>query len=124
MHISGIFADFQKQDIEEKKQDIEREKQNIEEQKQDIEGTKQDTDILCLYDVKLQKANFSKKTLGHIQKLYEKFGSEKVFGRKEIIAELGITESPASELIRKLLEIEIIVPVQGKGKGKYVFSTH
>ncbi|MBD5631613.1 MAG: hypothetical protein HDP34_00060 [Clostridia bacterium] len=79
---------------------------------------------LSLYDVMLQKANFSKKTLGHIQKLYEKFGNEKVFGRKEIIDELGITESPASELIRKMLEIKIIAPVQGKGKGKYVFSTH
>ncbi len=124
MHISGIFADFQKQDIEGKKQDIEERKQDIRGQKQNIEGRKQDTDILSLYDVMLQKANFSKKTLGHIQKLYEKFGSEKVFGRKEIIAELGITESPASELIRKLLEIEIIAPVQGKGKGKYVFSTH
>ena len=123
MHISGIFADFQKQDIEEKKQDIEGRKQDIEEKKQDIEVQKQDTDIRKIYNAKLLKSNFSKKTLGYIQKLYDKFGSEKVFGRTGIVAELGITESPASDLIRKLLEIEIIVPVQGKGKGKYVFST-
>lgn len=53
-------------------------------------------------------------------KYLEKFDSEKVFGRKDMTDALGITESPASELIRKLVEIEIIVPVQGK--GRYMFS--
>lgn len=115
MHISGIFNNFQKQDIGVEKQDI-----GVE--KQDIEVQKHDTDILRLYDSKLRKTNFSKKTLGHIQKLYDKFGNEKIFGRTEIVTVLSITESPASELIRKLLGIEIIVHVQGKGKGKYVFQ--
>lgn len=45
-----------------------------------------------------------------------------MFGRADVIAVSGITESPASELIKKLLGIEIIVPVKGKGKGKYVFK--
>lgn len=111
----------QKQDIERKKQDIGERKQNIKKQKQDIEMQIEATDILRLYDSKLQKVNFSKKTLGHIQKLYNTFGNENVFGRTEIVAELGITESPASELIRKLLDVEIITPVKGRGKGKYVF---
>ena len=100
MHISGIFDDFRKQDIETPKQNI---------------------TITELYDSELQKAAFSKKTLEHIQKLYDKFGNDRVFGRAEVMSASGITASPASELIRKLLGIEIITPVRGKGKGKYVF---
>lgn len=114
MHISGIFDNFQKQDIEAQKQDIEI-------QEQDIEAQKYNSSILYLYDSKLKNRTFSKKTLKHIQKLYDRFGIENVFGRTEIVTELGITESPASEWIRKLLETEIIIPVQGMGKGKYVF---
>ena len=131
MHISGIFADFQKQDIgmqeqdiETQKQDIGMQKQDIETQKQDIQVQKQSVNIFNLYNLELKRASFSKKTLEHIQKLYDKFGAEKVFGRGEVIAALGITESPASELIKKLREIEIIIPVKGKGKGKYVFQAH
>lgn len=123
MHISGIFHNFQKQDIVEREQDIKKQKQDIDDQKQDIGNQKRKTDIWVIYEAKLQKTNFSKKTLGHIQKLYDRFGEEKVFGRTEIMAESGLTESPASELIRKLLDIEIIIPVRGKGKGKYVFYT-
>ena len=130
MHISGIFDDFEKQDIEVQKPDIEVCKQDIEARKQDIgireqdiEVLKHSSNILDLYGPKLKNRTFSKKTLKHIQKLYDRFGSKKVFGRTEIVAELGVTESPASELIRKMLETEIIISVQGMGKGKYVFYT-
>lgn len=128
MHISGIFNDFRKQDIEMSKQDIGAQskdakavKQDIHSEKQDIETSKQNIAIIDLYDSELQKAAFSKKTLEHIQKLYDKFGNDRVFGRAEVMSALGITASPASELIRKLLGVEIITPVRGKGKGKYVF---
>ncbi|MCM1122765.1 MAG: Fic family protein [Eubacterium sp.] len=145
MHISGIFAGFQKQDIEALQRDIGLQKQDVGSQKQDIElqkqdiciqkqdigspkqyiaTCKQDNDILKLYSLELRKTSFSKKTLEHIQKLYDKFGNERVFGRAEVIVVLGITESPASELIKKLREMEMILPVQGKGKGKYVFQLH
>lgn len=45
-----------------------------------------------------------------------------MFSRTDIIAVLGFMELPASELIKKLRKIEIIIPTQGKGKGKYVFQ--
>ena len=35
---------------------------------------------------------------------------------------LGITASPASELIRKMLESELICHIKGNGKGKYLFK--
>lgn len=124
MHISGAFDNFSKQDIEAWKRDIENKKQDIGVKEQDIAEREHGNNILELYDSKLKNRSFSKKTLNHIQKLYDRFGAEKVFGRTEIVTELGITASPASELIRKLLEIQIIVPIQGMGKGKYVFYTH
>lgn len=124
MHISGAFDNFSKQDIEARKRDIENKKQDIGVKEQDIAEREHGNNILELYDSKLKNRSFSKKTLNHIQKLYDRFGAEKVFGRTEIVTELGITASPASELIRKLLEIQIIVPIQGMGKGKYVFYTH
>ena len=35
---------------------------------------------------------------------------------------LGITASPASALIKKMLEYGVIKPQKGYGKGKYTFT--
>lgn len=44
-----------------------------------------------------------------------------IFGRTEVMDELSITASPASELIKKMLNLGVIYPMKGKGKGKYLF---
>lgn len=108
MHISSLFSDASKQDIEEPKQDI--------------EESKQDIDIKKLFEEELISASFSLRSVRNIEKLYLKYKNKVVFGRTDIINELGITASPASELIKKLLDAGIIIPVKGKGKGKYIFS--
>ncbi len=93
MHISGTFSE---------KQDIEAKKQDIGEEKQDIEAT----------------------LTPHQQKQYEKlvasFGKTTVFGRSDVVDVLGITPSPASALIKKLLKAGKIEAVTGHGKGKYI----
>ena len=89
------------------------EKQDIEEQIQDIETPKQ--------DIEIQEA-FSNKTKQHIQILFAEFGNDKFFGRTEVMKALKITASPSSELIKKMLESELIYPMKGKGKGKYLFK--
>lgn len=95
MHISGIFSE---------KQDIDPQKQDIGVKKQDIEN------VLS----------------AHCQKQFEKmvsaFGTETVFGRNDIMNTLGLTASPASALIKKLLEANKIKAVTGHGKGKYVLK--
>lgn len=101
MHISSLFSDASKQDIEESKQDI---------------------DIKKIFEEELISASFSLRSVRNIEKLYLKYKNKVVFGRTDIINELGITASPASELIKKLLDASIIIPVRGKGKGKYIFS--
>lgn len=50
------------------------------------------------------------------------FGFDKFFGRTEVMHVLGITASPASELIKKMLDLGIVYPAKGKGKGKYLFK--
>ena len=74
-------------------------------QKQDIQGQKQD----------IQKKE------QHIQVLFERFGYDQFFGRTEVMSELSITASPASALIKKMLDWGVIYPMKGKGKGKYLF---
>lgn len=101
MHISSLFSDASKQDIEESKQDI---------------------DIKKIFEEELISASFSLRSVRNIERLYLKYKNKVVFGRTDIINELAITASPASELIKKLLNAGIIIPVRGKGKGKYIFS--
>lgn len=53
--------------------------------------------------------------------LKEHLNLEKYFSRKDIMNVLNIKSSRASEIINKLLEIKVIEPVKGHGKGKYIF---
>ena len=95
MHIRGTFG----------------EKQDIDGQKQDIDSEKQDIETMLT---------------AHQQKQYEKlvaaFGKSAVFGRSDMVTVLDITPSPASALIKKLLEAGKIEAVTGHGKGKYVIK--
>lgn len=95
MHISGLIE----------KQDIDAEKQDIHTQKQDI----------GIPDTMTAKSK------AHIESLFRIFGFDTVFGRKDVMMLIGITASPASELLKKMLGMRLITPVTGQGKGKYVF---
>ena len=101
-----------KQDIANAKQDIGSTKQDDKEHKQDIQEHKQQ---IVVSDI------INKKTRQHIQVLFERFGYERFFGRTEVMTELSITASPASALTKKMLNLGMISPMKGKGKGKYLF---
>lgn len=96
----------------ESKQDIGEEKQDIQDTKQDI-GDKKDSVII--------PDSVSRKTKQHIQALFEEYGYDRFFGRTDVMNMLSITASPASALIKKMLEMKLIYPMKGKGKGKYLF---
>ena len=106
MHISGAFK---KQDIDNKKQDIDNKKQDI--------GEK------LPYNDVLSSAGFKAKSTSHVRRLYEVYGKESVFGRSDVVEALEITPSPASTLLKRLVESGVIVSVSGAGKGKYRFNT-
>ena len=111
MHISGIFQAAPKADVEEEKADIGTEKADIETIKADIHSK-----------ISNLETTVSDKTVSHIKALYEACGEEKIFGRAVVETVTGLKSTRASELIKFLLNHDIIEAVQGHGKGKYRFK--
>ena len=97
LHISGAFTETEKPDIEISKPDIEVLKAEIEK-------------------------NFQPKTASHILKLREAFPGQVIFGRSDVMKVIDIKSSRASELLKEMMEQNIIESVSGYGKGKYHFK--
>ncbi len=115
MHISGMFEEA---DIESAKADIESAKADIESAEADIESAKADirNRLLSFSDM------ISEKTIDHALELFSKCGKKEYFGRTIVEDITGLKSTRASELIKLLVDSEIIVPVTGHGKGKYRFQ--
>lgn len=96
LHISGTWKEAEKPDIETPKPDI--------------EGLKADIETV-----------FQPKTVNHILKLREAFPGQAIFGRSDVMREINIKPSRASELLKELAEHGVIESVSGHGKGKYRF---
>lgn len=91
---------------------------DIAHEKADIQNAKTDIEISQNYDALVR--DFSAKTIEHIQKMYAELGTESFWkSRSTKITQLGHTR--ASELIKQLVEANIIEAVSGHGKGKYKF---
>ncbi len=103
MHISGIFSKTEKADIQEEKADIQEEKADIH------------------IKLKQRLPQITEKTLNNIILLWEKCGTTEIFGRSIVETVTGLKSSRTSELLKLLVESEIIEPVKGYGKGKYKF---
>ena len=108
MHISGMFEEA---DIESAKADIRSAEADIENQKADIRNR-----LLSFSDM------ISEKTIDHALELFSKCGKKEYFGRTIVEEITGLKSTRASELIKLLVDSEIIVPVTGHGKGKYRFQ--
>lgn len=104
MHISGMFEEA---DIENAKADIESAEADIENQKADIRNR-----LLSFSDM------ISEKTIDYALELFSKCGKKEYFGRTIVEDITGLKSTRASELIKLLVDREIIVPVTGHGKGK------
>ena len=107
MHISGMFERDKKADIGGEKADIGGEKADI--------GIRKEYENLFFA--------FSPKTVEHIQKMYESFGENTIFGRRDVQAVTGLKHTRASELLNILSEARVIESVEGHGKGKYKFNS-
>lgn len=110
MHISGRFIDHQKADIQNKKAYIQSENPDILEEKADIQKKLGDF-----------KEKLSEKTVSHILALYTHCGKNEIFGRATVENVTGLKSTRASELLKLLLENQIIEKVYGNGKGRYRF---
>lgn len=54
--------------------------------------------------------------------MYKTFGNNQVFGRTAVQQVTGLGTTRASALLKTLLEMEVIKPVSGQGKGKYEYN--
>lgn len=73
-------------------------------------------------ELKTSELKININTKNNIEKLYEKMGTEKIFGRTDISLLCDISYSAAGSLIEKLKKHGLIIAVKGHGKGKYRFS--
>ena len=108
MHISGKFVFPPKANDESIKADIEMQKAN-------------DLSIKTNIRKQFEKMipGLSDKTVDHILRIYEAYGTAEAFGRKDIMLLTGLKATRASEVIKLLISAEIIEAV--KGHGKYCF---
>ena len=115
MHISGMLGEA---DVESTKADIESPKVKMESVEADIEKQKADirNRLLSFSDM------ISEKTINHALELFSKCGKKEYFGRTIVEDITGLKSTRASELIKLLVDSNVIVPVTGHGKGKYRFQ--
>ncbi len=74
-----------------------------------------------LIEQRINMLNVNQTTKSKVLILFHAVGFERVFGRTDMSQIIGITVSPAGELIKKLKAAELIDNVRGHGKGKYKF---
>ncbi len=94
-------------------------KPDIESKKADIEIKKADIDSHRIYDSDIKK--FSQKTINHIQNIFSSIEIDSIFGRSDVQRITKLGASRASELLKDLVDAQIIEAVNGYGKGKYRF---
>ena len=82
---------------------------------------KQDMEAMFPYLNILQSLGLREKSIAHTETLFTTYGYDTAFGRGDVMALLGLTPSPTSELLRKLLSANVICPIKGMGKGRYQF---
>lgn len=71
----------------------------------------------------LEKTNYREPTMQNLQNVYSAIDSDQIFGTKEIAEILSLSYAGARKVLAKLKDMNILMAVKGKGKGKYRFLT-
>ena len=58
----------------------------------------------------------------NVKEIVEAFHMNQIFGRKEVKKELGYGDYKAGKAIEAMQVLNIAIPVEGKGKGKYILK--
>ena len=69
----------------------------------------------------INRLEVNKNTKAKALRLFQEFGYEGVFGRKDIASLTGDSQTAAGGLIKKIKEAGMIAEAKGYGKGKYRF---
>lgn len=131
LHISGVL-NTGKVDIGDEKVDIEDRKVDIRNEKVDIGDGKAEVGCESGYmggpNAEIEKLflekgiAFSAKTTGHILRLFEVVGYDRIFNKTVVKELIGLKDSGASKFLSKLVHADVIGTVPGYGKGKYRFK--
>ena len=70
---------------------------------------------------RLNKEKYLETTKQNILSIYREIETNQIFGTKEIVEILHFSSSGARKILNKIIDIGIVVPVKGKGKGRYRF---
>ena len=70
----------------------------------------------------LETKKFPREVVENILKVYDEVETNQIIGNLEVSKILGKSKSTAIRVIKKLKEIDVIVQVNGKGRGKYRFK--
>ncbi len=68
------------------------------------------------------KNGFNVPTLQNINELRRRLSNADHFGRSDVIAVIGGSDSRAGKLLKKMLDVGIVEQVKGHGKGRYRFK--
>ncbi|MDD3185777.1 MAG: ATP-dependent DNA helicase RecG, partial [Anaerostipes sp.] len=58
----------------------------------------------------------------NVKEIVRAFDMNQIFGRKEVKKELGYGDYKAGKAIEAMQLLGIVIPVEGKGKGKYILK--
>lgn len=105
--------------VPEKKQHSEKTQTALSEDKQHFEDGETALSAIRDYILTLDVNSISK---NNIISLLNEFGILKTFTRNDVMNQLHITASPASEIIRKLKKYDLIERVKGQERGQYRFK--
>lgn len=85
-----------------------------------------DADVVAIDAKKVaigeQIALLKGRTRGNVQRIFDEFGTDLIFGRKDVSIVCDISYSAAGKVIVKMKEHKLITDVKGSGKGKYKFE--
>ena len=113
--------DNEKTDLQDEEQAFDNEKAGLQDEKQAFDNEKTGLqDEKQVFESLLTDLTVSIPTRENIIKLFQHFGFNTVFSRADVMQVIGITATPATELMRKMKKAKLIE--SAKGRGKYIFT--
>ena len=113
--------DNEKTDLQDEEQAFDNEKTGLQDEKQAFDNKKTGLqDEKQVFESLLTDLTVSIPTRENIIKLFQHFGFNTVFSRADVMQVIGITATPATELMRKMKKAKLIE--SAKGRGKYIFT--
>ena len=71
------------------------------------------------FEAAYQQRGYNEPTIQNLNRLFDEIAANQVFSSTYLVKSLGCAERTARNIMKKLREMDVVVPVSGKGKGMY-----